>query len=147
MEGALKVQVKGTNTCARRSEVRECVQNLFNGQGWVPAKDSQVPLPQEAPEKAKLLAAGCLTYRALVEVPKHGCVPASSIVKTYQCVHDHYEPKDELLQMFRARSKQEYIKFSEQLENCQGTWIRPLNGMRRQGPPGMNGNARALRYP
>ncbi|XP_049519634.1 uncharacterized protein LOC119444826 [Dermacentor silvarum] len=110
---------------------RECVNNLFHNLRVPLEMDTAIPLPKGSTERVKILATGCLALRALHKIPEFGCVPASSIVETYECVYSNEENKEEVLRSFAANSKDKYLEIADKVESCFGSW----HGTRNKAHP------------
>ncbi|KAL3212400.1 hypothetical protein MRX96_035902 [Rhipicephalus microplus] len=106
---------------------RKCIHNLFNSLQVQLEEAVPIPLPKPSTDRVKVLATGCLAMRALSKIPEFGCVPASSIVKAYECIYNYEENKEEVLKAFAARSKENYLEIANKVEACFGTWHATKN--------------------
>ncbi|KAL1472459.1 hypothetical protein MTO96_039309 [Rhipicephalus appendiculatus] len=106
---------------------RKCVHNLFNSLQVQLEEGVPIPLPKPTTDRVKVLAAGCLAVRALSKIPEYGCVPASSIVGTYECIYNYEEDKEEVLKAFAAKSKENYLEIANKVESCFGSWHATRN--------------------
>ncbi|XP_075539349.1 uncharacterized protein LOC142574061 [Dermacentor variabilis] len=104
------------------SAQRECMNNVFHNLRVPLDTDGAIPLPKGSTERVKILATGCLALHALQKIPVFGCVPASSIVDTYECVYKNEEAKEQVLGSFTANSKEKYLEIADKVESCFGTW-------------------------